>query len=59
MYPVSSASSGDVQYLAVSHSGVRLVRREKSLPTDYLQVGKKSCIAFVIVLATPNNGKPS
>ena len=38
MYPVSSSQSGDVQYLALSHSGVRLVRREKSLPTDYLHV---------------------
>ncbi len=28
----------DVQYLAVSHKGVMLVRREKSLPTDYLKV---------------------
>jgi hypothetical protein len=27
-----------VQYLAVSHKGVMLVRREKSLPTDYLKV---------------------
>jgi hypothetical protein len=28
----------DLQYLAVSHSGVKLIRREKSLPTDYLKV---------------------
>ncbi len=28
----------DGQYLAVSHKGVMLVRREKSLPTDYLKV---------------------
>ena len=28
----------DLQYLAVSHTGVKLIRREKSLPTDYLKV---------------------
>ena len=39
LYPVTSGqSSEDMQYLAISHSGIRLVRREKSLPTDYLQV---------------------
>jgi myosin-15 len=39
LYPVTSGqASEDMQYLAISHSGVRLVRREKSLPTDYLQV---------------------
>ena len=40
------SSGGDAQYLAVSHSGVRLVRREKSLPTDYLQVGKRSISTY-------------
>jgi myosin-15 len=38
LYPVSSTQSTDIQYLSISHSGVRLVRREKSLPTDYLRV---------------------
>lgn len=39
LYPVTSGQdSEDMQYLAISHSGIRLVRREKSLPTDYLQV---------------------
>ena len=39
LYPVTSGqTSEDMQYLAISHSGIRLVRREKSLPTDYLQV---------------------
>ena len=38
LYPVSSTQSTDIQYLSVAHSGVRLVRREKSLPTDYLRV---------------------
>ena len=41
IYPVASSDQDvDVQYLAVSHTGVKLVRREKSLPTDYLKVGK-------------------
>ena len=40
LYPVSSSQSNDIQYLSISHSGVRLVRREKSLPTDYLRVSK-------------------
>lgn len=42
LYPISSGSakSGpDSQYLAVSHTGVKLVKRQKSLPTDYLEVG--------------------
>ena len=26
------------QYLSVAHSGVRIVKRQKSLPTDYLEV---------------------
>merc|ERR1712223_1792812 len=39
IYPVASSDQDvEVQYLAVSHSGVKLVRREKSLPTDYLKV---------------------
>ena len=43
LYPVTSGGGSqntqeDMQYLAISHSGIRLVRREKSLPTDYLQV---------------------
>ena len=39
IYPVASSEQDvEVQYLAVSHSGVKLVRREKSLPTDYLKV---------------------
>ena len=39
LYPVTSGqNTEDMQYLAISHSGIRLVRREKSLPTDYLQV---------------------
>merc|ERR1712218_714787 len=40
LYPVTSGQKNteDMQYLAISHSGIRLVRREKSLPTDYLQV---------------------
>ena len=42
LYPVSSSQSNDIQYLSISHSGVRLVRREKSLPTDYLRVSKPS-----------------
>lgn len=39
LYPVSGGQNNrTVQYLGVSHSGVRLIRREKSLPNDYLQV---------------------
>ena len=52
LYPIVQSNKeqlqpepGDAQYLAVSHSGIRLVRREKSLPTDYLQVG---CISFIL-----------
>ena len=52
------SSGGDAQYLAVSHSGVRLVRREKSLPTDYLQVGKRliSQLTRINVSATEKLG---
>ena len=39
LYPTTQPT-GDAQYLAISHSGVRLVRREKSIPTDYLQASK-------------------
>ena len=40
IYSVASSDQDvEVQYLAVSHNGVKLVRREKSLPTDYLKVG--------------------
>lgn len=39
LYPVSGGQTNrTVQYLGVSHSGVRLIRREKSLPYDYLQI---------------------
>merc|ERR1719357_921065 len=39
IYPVASNDQDvDLQYLAVSHTGVKLIRREKSLPTDYLKV---------------------
>ena len=45
LYPISkpeeSASSPAAttqQYLAVSHSGVKLVERQKGLPTDTLEV---------------------
>ena len=43
IYPiVSSNQDAEVQYLAVSHAGVKLVKREKNLPTDYLSVSTKS-----------------
>ncbi|KAJ1528092.1 hypothetical protein ONE63_008008 [Megalurothrips usitatus] len=39
IFPVSGGHQNpDVQFLAISHSGVRLVRKEKSVPHDYLQV---------------------
>ena len=43
LYPISkpeesSSSSATQQYLAVSHSGVTLVERQKGLPTDTLEV---------------------
>ena len=39
VYPVSSSDQDiEVQYLAVSHTGLKLLRREKSLPTDFLNV---------------------
>ncbi|GLH06473.1 Unconventional myosin IC [Gryllus bimaculatus] len=39
IFPVSGGHQHPaVQHLAVSHSGVRLIRREKSVPEDYLQV---------------------
>ena len=48
LYPVTSGqNTEDMQYLAISHSGIRLVRREKSLPTDYLQV---SAIILVLLI---------
>ena len=37
-YSYSDHNQVDLQYLAVSHTGVKLIRREKSLPTDYLKV---------------------
>lgn len=44
LYPIShgsNKSTADSQYLAIMHSGVKLVRRVKSLPTDYLEVRAK------------------
>ncbi|XP_052130634.1 unconventional myosin-XVB-like [Frankliniella occidentalis] len=39
IFPVSGGHQNpDVQFLAISHSGVRLLRKEKSVPHDYLQV---------------------
>ena len=42
LYPISkpeeSSASSTQQYLAVSHSGVRLVERQRGLPTDTLEV---------------------
>ena len=39
LYSVSGGQNNrTVQYLGVSHSGIRLIRREKSVPNDYLQV---------------------
>ncbi|KAL0278610.1 UNVERIFIED_CONTAM: hypothetical protein PYX00_000382 [Menopon gallinae] len=39
LYPVSGGQTNRVvQYLGVSHSGIRLIRREKTVTTDYLQV---------------------
>jgi hypothetical protein len=40
LYPISKpeSSSSAPQYLAVSHDGVRLVERQKGLPTDTLEV---------------------
>ncbi len=35
----SSSGSSAPEFLAISHSGVRLARRQKGLPTDYLEVG--------------------
>ena len=49
LYPVTSGqNTEDMQYLAISHSGIRLVRREKSLPTDYLQVSTYQITVFYI-----------
>ena len=42
VYPVSSTDQDvEVQYLAVTHTGLKLLRREKSLPTDFLNVSFK------------------
>lgn len=39
LYPVSGGQTNRVvQYLGVSHSGIRLIRREKTVTSDYLQV---------------------
>ena len=47
IYPVAAGDQDvDVQYLAVSHAGVKLIKREKSLPTDYLNVSKNSMEHF-------------
>ena len=46
IYPVATGDQDvDVQYLAVSHNGVKLVKREKNLPTDYLNVST-TIVAF-------------
>ena len=37
----SSAAAATQQYLAVSHSGVKLVERQRGLPTDTLEVGSE------------------
>ena len=52
LYPISkpeesSSSPATQQYLAVSHSGVKLVVRQKGLPTDTLEV--RSIIEFEIL----------
>ena len=45
IYPVASSDQDvEVQYLAVSHTGVKLVKREKNLPTDYLNVSNYNVI---------------
>ena len=48
LYPISkpeesasSSSAATQQYLAVSHSGVKLVERQRGLPTDTLEVGSE------------------
>ena len=49
LYPISkpeettssSAAAATQQYLAVSHSGVKLVERQRGLPTDTLEVGSE------------------
>jgi len=39
LFPVSGGQANrTVQFLGVSHSGLRLIRRDKSGPTDTLQV---------------------
>ena len=51
VYPVASADQDvEVQYLAVSHEGVKLVKREKNLPTDYLNVSIYFVNIYVYVL---------
>lgn len=43
IYPVASGDQDvDVQYLAITHTGLKLVKREKSLPTDFLSVSATS-----------------
>ncbi|KAF4520562.1 hypothetical protein B566_EDAN011115, partial [Ephemera danica] len=39
IFPITGVHQNpDVQHLAISHTGIRLIRREKSIPNDYLQI---------------------
>ena len=50
IYPVAAGDQDvDVQYLAVSHAGVKLVKREKSLPTDCLNVSRNQIVKWTII----------
>ena len=57
LYPVNVKAGEAAKYLAVAHSGVRLVRRQKSLPTDYLEVSKND--VFDVSLYVFAESKPS
>ena len=46
LYPITNQAE-DLQYLAISHSGLKIVKRQKSLPTDYFQVSYQNMDSFV------------
>ncbi|KAK6643275.1 hypothetical protein RUM43_004780 [Polyplax serrata] len=56
LFPVSGGQTNrTVQYLGVSHSGLRLIRREKGAPQDYLQVLETVQFDEIAETAVPKN----
>lgn len=56
LYPVSGGQTHrTVQYLGISHSGIRLIRKEKGVPQDHLQIIESVQFDDVIETSVPKN----